>query len=157
MGGSYQFEDHSNENHSGETLDGIDLSYGSFVGTNLRNSTLTSGAFIQTDFSNANLRGTDLAGADFTDAIFNSSANLGDANLTNSVLIGVDLTGVNVRNAIFVGASYDATTILTFDPVAAGMVPVPELSTLTLLLIGFMAMAYPKASAARDGARFACP
>ena len=151
-GGSYPFEDHSSENHSGEILDGIDLSYGSFDGSNLRFTSLVSGVFVETNFSGTNLRDTNFTGADLTDAIFSPAANLGDANLTNAVLIGVDLTGVNVRNAIFVGASYDATTILSFDPLAAGMVPVPELSPLTLVLLGLMALAGLKSNSPLEGA-----
>jgi len=126
-GMSYPFEDHSGENHSNENLDGIDLSFGSFAGTNLRDSSLIAGILIQTDFSGSNLSNVNLQNADLTDAIFTSGVNLRDADLTGAVLIGIDLTGVNVRNAIFIGAFYDASTILPFDPAAAGMVAVPGL------------------------------
>jgi hypothetical protein len=152
-GGSYPFEIHAGENHSGRALDGIDLSFGSFATSNLRYSSLIGGVFVETDFSGTNLRDTDFSGSDLTNAIFSPAVNLSDANLTNTVLIGVDLTGVNVRNAIFVGAAYDATTILDFDPVAAGMVPVPELSPLTLVLLGLMAMAGLRTSRPLDAAR----
>jgi hypothetical protein len=143
-GGSYQNEDHSGENHSDENLDGIDLSFGSFAGTNLRDSSLTTGIFIQTDFSGSNLSNVNLQNADLTDAIFTSAVNLMDADLTGAVLIGIDLTGVNVRSAIFIGAFYDASTILPFDPVAAGMVAVPELSPLTLIMFGLLVFATSK-------------
>ena len=61
-------------------------------------------------------------------------------------LIGINLTGVNVGNAIFVGATYDSTTILTFDPVGAGMVYVPEMSPLTLIMLGLLIFATLKHS-----------
>ena len=140
-GMSYQDEDHSGENHSNQILDGIDLSFGSFASSNLRNSSFISGIFEQTDFSGSNMGGVNLQNADLTDAIFSSGTNLRDADLTSATLIGIDLTGVNVANAIFVGASYDSTTILTFDPVAAGMVYVPEMSPLTLITSGLLILA----------------
>jgi hypothetical protein len=139
--GDHRFEDHSGENHSNEFLDGIDLSGGSVVGINLRFSSLVGGTFVGTDFTNANLRNTDFTGADLTDAIFSAGANLRDADFTNAVIVGIDLTGVNVQNTIFTGAIYDATTILPFDPVAAGMTPVPELSPVLLIGFGLMGIA----------------
>lgn len=145
-GGSYQYEDHSGENHANVNLDGIDLSFGSFAGTNLKDSSLIAGIFIQTDFSGSNLSNVNLQNADLTDAIFTSGVNLKDADLTGAILIGIDLTDVNVLNAIFIGAFYDASTILpfAFDPVAAGMVAVPELSPLTLILFGLLVLATSK-------------
>jgi len=140
-GGWYQNEDHSGENHANENLDGIDLSFVSFASTNLKDSSLIAGIFIQTDFSGSNLSNVNLQNADLTDAIFTSAVNLRDADLTGAVLIGIDLTGVNVRNAIFIGAFYDASTILPFDPAAAGMVAVPELSPLTLIVFGLLVLA----------------
>jgi hypothetical protein len=139
-GGNYQLQDHSNENHSNQTLDGIDLSYGTLSGSNLRDSSLIGGVFVGTDFSDANLRNTNLTGADLTNSIFGPGVNLRDANLTNAILIGVDLTGIKVQNAVFIGATFDATTILTFDPIAARMLGVPEPSPLTLVLLGLVAM-----------------
>lgn len=140
-GMSYQYEDHSGENHSNETLDGIDLSFGSFASSNLRNSSFIAAVFVETDFSGSNMSGVNLQNADLTDAIFSSGTNLRDADLTSAILIGIDLTGVNVGNAIFVGASYDSSTILTFDPVAAGMVYVPEMSPLALITSGLLILA----------------
>jgi len=140
-GGSYQFEDHSGENHRNETLDGIDLSFGTFAGTNLSGTSLIGAVFVQTDFTGANLRGTNFTRANLTDATLSPGVNLRNANLTNANLVGVDLTGINITNAIFVGAAYDATTILTFDPVAAGMTPVPEQSPVLFLLLGLTTFA----------------
>ena len=140
-GGSYQFEDHSNDNHSGEILDGIDLSFGSFASSNLRNASFIAAVFEQTDFSDANLLNVDLMGADLTDAVFNSGTILKNADLSGAVLVGIDLTGVNVQNAIFIGALYDSTTILPFDPVGAGMVVIPELSPMTLMGFGLLILA----------------
>ena len=143
-GGSYQNEDHSGENHANENLDGIDLSFGSFANSNVRNSSFIGAVFVQTDFSGANMGRVNLQNANLTDALFSSSTNLRNADLTSAVLIGIDLTGVNVGNTIFVGATYDATTILTFDPVAAGMIYVPEMSPLTLIMLGLLIFAGSK-------------
>jgi len=140
-GMSYQYEDHSAENHSGEILDGIDLSFGSFAGTNLKDSSFIAAVFVETDFSGSNLSNVNLQNADLTDAIFSSAVNLRDSDLSGANLVGIDLTGVNVRNAIFVGATYDSTTILAFDPVGAGMVYVPEMSPLTLIMLGLLIFA----------------
>ncbi len=143
-GSFYQYEDHSLENHSGENIDGIDLSYGSFADSNLKDSSFISGVFVETDFSGANMINTNFQDADMTDAIFSSNTILKDANLSGAILIGVDMTDINVQNAIFIGAIYDSTTILPFDPVAAGMVAVPELSPLTLVMSGLMILAAMK-------------
>lgn len=140
-GMSYQYEDHSAENHSGEILDGIDLSFGSFASTNLRNSSFIAAVFVETDFSGSNMSGVILQDANLTDAAFSTTTNLRNADLTSATLIGIDLTGVNVGNAIFVGATYDSTTILTFDPVGAGMVYVPEMSPMTLIMVGLLIFA----------------
>jgi hypothetical protein len=142
-GGSYQFEDHSGDNkgHKNRTLDGIDLSFGSFASSDLKNTSFIGAIFVETDFSDADLLNTNLQNVDLTDSIFSSGTNLKNANLTNAVLIGVDLTGVDFKNAIFIGATYDSTTILTFDPVGAGMVLVPELSPLTLIMLGLLILA----------------
>jgi hypothetical protein len=141
----HQFEDHSGtDNHSNELLDGIDLSFGSFAGTNLKNTSFITGVFVQTDFSGANMLNVVLQNADLTDAIFTSGTNLKNADLTGAILIGIDLTGVNVQNAIFLGAIYDASTILPFDPVAAQMVAVPELTPLTLIMFGLLVFATSK-------------
>ena len=101
--------------------------------------------------------GVILQNADLTDAIFSSGTNLRDADLTSATLIGIDLTGVNVGNAIFVGASYDSTTILTFDPVAAGMVYVPEMSALILITSGLLILAALKHEAPRGLKRKTAP
>ena len=140
-GMSYQYEDHSAENHSGEILNGIDLSFGSFAGTNLKDSSFIAAVFVETDFSGSNLSNVNLQNADLTDAIFSSAVNLRDSDLSGAILVGIDLTGMNVRNAIFVGATYDSTTILSFDPVGAGMVYVPEMSPLTLIMLGLLIFA----------------
>ena len=140
-GSSHQFEDHSGENHSfDKILDGIDLSFGSFANTNLRNLSLIAGVFVQTDFSGANLSNVNLQNADLTDAIFSPGANLKNSDLTGANLIGIDLTGVNVQNAIFIGAIYDSSTVLPFDPVAAGMVPIPEMSPLLMMMLGLLTL-----------------
>jgi hypothetical protein len=139
-GMSYQFEDHSGENHADEFLDGIDLSFGSFANSNLRKSSLIAGVFVQTNFSDTNLRDVSLLNADLTDAIFSPGTILRDADLSGATLIGIDLTGVNVQNAIFIGATYDFTTVLPFDPVDKGMILVPELSPMTLMLLGLLMM-----------------
>jgi len=142
IAGSFiQFEIHSNENHSFQTLDGIDLSFGSFDSTNLMSSSLIAGIFVQTIFTNANMQDVDLTDADLTDAVFNSGTILRNADLTGANLVGIDLTGVNVQNAIFIGALYDATSILPFDPVAAGLVLIPEQSPITLMAFGLMMLA----------------
>jgi hypothetical protein len=156
-GMSYQYEDHAGQNHSNETLAGIDLSFGSFASSNLRNSSFIAAVFVETDFSGSNMGGVNLQNTNLTDAIFSSGTNLRDADLTSATLIGIDLTGVNVRNAIFVGASYDATTILTFDPVAAGMVYVPEMSPLTLIMSGLLILAALKHKAPHDLKRKTAP
>ena len=140
-GMSYRYQDHSAENHSGETLNGIDLSFGSFAGTNLRNSSFIAAVFVETDFSGSNMAGVNLQNANLTDAVFSDATNLRNADLTSATLIGIDLTDVNVGNAVFVGATYDSTTILTFDPVGAGMVYVPEMSPLTLIMLGLLIFA----------------
>jgi uncharacterized protein YjbI with pentapeptide repeats len=137
----YQFEDHSGENHSDQILDRIDLSFGSFASTNLKDSSFIAAVFVETDFSGSNMSGVNLQSANLTDAIFSSGTNLKDADLTSATLIGIDLTGVNVGNAIFVGAIYDSTTILTFDPMAMGMVYVPEMSAMTLIMSGLLILA----------------
>jgi hypothetical protein len=144
-GSSHQFEDHSGDsgdNHSNQTLDGIDLSFGSFANTNLRNSILIAGVFVQTDFSGANLSNVNLQNANLTDATFSPGTNLNNSDLTGANLIGIDLTGVNVRNAILIGAIYDSSTVLpfAFDPVARGMVPIPETSPLLMMMLGLMTL-----------------
>ena len=60
--------------------------------------------------------------------------------MTGANLIGIDLTGVNVQNAIFIGAIYDSSTVLPFDPVAAGMVPIPEMSPLLMMMLGLLTL-----------------
>ena len=139
-GSSYQYEDHSGENHSNQILDRIDLSFGSFANTNLKDSSLIAGVFVQTDFSNTNLSNVNLQSADLTNATISSGVNLSDSDLTGAILIGIDLTGVNVRNAIFIGAIYDSSTVLPFDPVAAGMVPIPEMSPLLMMMLGLLVL-----------------
>jgi len=152
-GQSYQFEIHSGEDHSNETLDGIDLSFGSFANTSLKNSSLTAGIFVQTDFSDTDFKNADLQNADLTDAIFNAGSNLKNADLSNAVLIGIDLTGVDVQNTTFTGATYDLTSTLPFDPVAEGMILAPELSPSTLIMLGLLVIAALK-HGERRGAAF---
>jgi hypothetical protein len=140
-GSSHQFEDHSGENHSSDlVLDGIDLSFGSFANTNLQKLSLIAGVFVQTDFSGANLSKANLQNADLTDAIFSPGTNLNNSNLTGANLIGIDLTGVNVNKTIFIGAIYDSSTVLPFDPVAREMVPVPEKSPLLMMMLGMLTL-----------------
>jgi uncharacterized protein YjbI with pentapeptide repeats len=151
-GSSIQFEIHSGERHRGDTLDGIDLSFGSFASSNLRDATLIGGIFVQTNFTDTNLRDADLSNADLTDAIFSSGTNLKDANLSGASLIGIDLTGVNTATANFSGATYDSTSILPFDPIAAGMVVIPEQSPMTLMLLGLVLLAATKRFEPQDEA-----
>jgi hypothetical protein len=140
-GGFYQFGDHSSENHSGQTLDGIDLSFGSFANSNIKNSSLVGGIFEQTDFSDANLQGADFTNANLQNATFSSGAILKNADFTGANLVGIDLTGVNVQNANFTGAYYDGTSVLPFDPVSGGMIVVPEISPLTMVMAGLLVFA----------------
>lgn len=143
-GGSYQFEDHSGEvDHKNGNLDGIDLSFGSFASSDLRNTIFVGAIFVETDFSDADLLNANLQNADLTDAIFSSGTSLKNADLSGAILIGIDLTGVDVKNVNWLGATYDSTTILPFpfDPVAEGMVLTPELSPLTLIMFGLLVFA----------------
>ena len=145
-GSSIQFEIHSGENHRWDTLDGIDLSFGSFASSNLRDTTLIAGIFVETLFTDTNLRDANLSFADLTNAVFNSGTNLRDANLSFATLVGIDLTGVNTTSTIFTGATYDATSILPFDPIVEEMVAIPEQSPMTLMAVGLLIMAAMKRS-----------
>jgi len=151
-GGFYQFEDHSSENHSGQTLDGIDLSFGSFADSNIKNSSFIGGLFEQTDFSDANLQGVDMTNANLLNATFSSGANLKNADLAGANLVGIDLSGVNVQNTNFTGAFYDGTSVLPFDPTAEGMIAVPEISPLTMVMAGLLIFASTKEERARVSA-----
>jgi hypothetical protein len=143
-GGFYQGEDHSFENHSGQTLDAIDLSFGSLAGSNVKNSSLV-GAFLEgTDFTDANLQGVDLTNAYLFNATFTPGVNLKNADLTGANLAGIDLTGVNLQNVTFTGAYYDATSVLPFDPTVQGMVYIPEISPLTMVMMGLLIFASMK-------------
>jgi hypothetical protein len=151
-GGFYQFEDHSSENHSGQTLDGIDLSFGSFASSNIKNSSFVGAVFEETDFSGANLQGVDMTNANLTNATFTSSANMKNADLTGANLVGIDLTGVNLQNVTFTGAYYDGTSVLPFDPSVEGMIAVPEISPLTMVMMGLLAFASMKDDRGRTAA-----
>jgi hypothetical protein len=146
-----RYGDHSSENHQNQTLDNIDISHGTFAGSNLKNTSLVGGVFRRTDFSNTNLQGADFTNADLLNAIFSSGANLKNANLSGANLIGVNLTGINIQGANFTGAIYNTSSTLGFDGAAAGMIAVPELSPFTLVVMGLLILAGSKDEGLRRG------
>lgn len=119
----HTFEDHSNDDHRNEDLGGLDFSFGTFANTDLRGTDFVGTILENVDFSNADLRGN----GDFSGAFF------GGANLTGIVTNGA---------TSLTGAFYTPTTIFGpgFDPVAEGMVLVPEPRAALLLGGGLLAL-----------------
>jgi uncharacterized protein YjbI with pentapeptide repeats len=153
---------HDGENHIAVNGSNADISGGSFVGTNLRNTTFVGTNFSGADFTNANLRNTDATGANFSNTDLTSTL-LRDGTFANAIFDGTVMTG-NLLNADFDGASFlngadlsaatnwatsswngalfDGTTVLPagFDPVAAGMVFVAEPHTAAMLGLGLLGL-----------------
>jgi uncharacterized protein YjbI with pentapeptide repeats len=95
---------HDGENHIAVNGSNADISGGSFVGTNLRNTTFVGTNFSGADFTNANLRNTDATGANFSNTDLTSTL-LRDGTFANAIFDGTVMTG-NLLNADFDGASF---------------------------------------------------
>lgn len=109
-GGSHAGEDHSFENHRGETLTAIVISDATFEGSNLRDSILDDALALRTDFTNAQLRGTSFQNATLTDAVF-AGAGLRNADFTAAFAAGADFSGANFRDATMAGVSFDGASL----------------------------------------------
>ena len=157
------FADHSGEDHSfdslkhkNEYLEGIILSGADLTQTNFMNATLRGAIMISAILTDANLMNADLTGADLTNALM-SGVNAKNADFTNATLDGVFFPTGDIKNAIFIGASllgadlsslinadkaifvgavYDAATLLAPGMDTSFMTLVPEPSPAILLLFG---------------------
>ena len=122
----------------GAILDGADLSNANLLFANLTGASLTGVTLAGTTLRSSNLSATNFSGTDFANADLRG-ANLGGASLT-----GADLSAVNAdASTNYNGATYDwGTQFATgFDPVAAGMILVPEPTSFAMLLLGLAALA----------------
>jgi hypothetical protein len=139
-GTDHQAEDHSFENHSSDVMDGFDLTDSTFEGSNLKDAFFVGGDLTRVILSGVNLSGGDLTNAILTNAVFSSGSNLKDTILVGATVFGLDLTGVNVSGADFTNALYNGTETLPFDPVAAGMILVPEATPASMLMLGLFGL-----------------
>ena len=81
-------------------LDGANLKYSKFRGTNLSNSILSGSQLFMTDFSGANLKGSEMNALDLTNSIF-ISANLDNIKLNESNVSGMDLAKYKIDEKFF--------------------------------------------------------
>ena len=152
----HQSETHSFDDHRNEDLTGFDLSFTTFESSDLRNVIFTGATLFQTNFTNADLRGVT-----FSPAMNMNGAILNGADLRGIDLSGVSLLGEDLRNITsnggtdFNGALFDASTQYDagFDPLAEGMVSVPEPTPAALALVGMAGLAWlgrPSPAPVRD-------
>lgn len=137
----HRFEDHSLDAiHRAEDLGGgLDFSFATFTGSDLRATAFTLDVLEGTIFAGADLRGADFGGAWLKDADLSGADLRTPTNFAGAFLGGADLTGITSNGAtLFAGALYNDGTSFDagFDPVAEGMILVPEPSTAALLLFG---------------------
>jgi uncharacterized protein YjbI with pentapeptide repeats len=128
-----RFADLADTDLTGADLTGADLSF-TVAADSIWANTILSGA----NLTNTYFAGSDLSGADLSGTL------LVDVDLNNVVLSGANLTGTDLFDTImweyanYTDALYDYDTIFPdgFDPVAKGMILVPEPATLSLLALG---------------------
>lgn len=153
----HQNEIHSpNDDHQDEDLSGFDLSFTTFASSDLRGVIFTGATLFQTNFTNADLRGvTFSAGMNMNGAILNG-ADIRGRDLSGVSLLGADLRNITSNGGTkFTGALFDGNTQYDagFDPLAAGMVSVPEPTPAALALLGMAGLAWlgrPSPAPVRD-------
>ena len=123
-------------------------------GANFRNSDFSysfgkGGLYLAggADFTNAKIMNADIGagtGSNFTNVDFTGSEMSGD--FTNAIFVAADLSGTwDLEYGVFTGATYSGGSLSNrtlfptgFDPIAAGMVLVPEPSTAILVTLGLI-------------------
>ena len=148
---------HYNCDFSHAILRGADLSGGYgvsaiFVDADLTGANLSASNSFEDNFTGANLTNatldTYLDGVPFAGANLHG-ANFAGADLYTTSFVNTDLSGANFsaavrfNQAIFGSTLYDSSTVFPsgFNPAAAGLILVPEPSTLVLLGVGAVGFA----------------
>ena len=129
-------EDHSADSHSGY-LEGIDLSFADLSNSDFSLVNLTSADLTSADVSNTILTSANLTGAIFV------GVDLSQSDLSGSTVSGADFSGADVSVVDWTGVLYNGATIFPsgFDPVANGLVFVPNPDTGVLLATGLVGLA----------------
>jgi hypothetical protein len=119
--------------------DGANFTGASLVNAELRGMGGTEVVFADADLSGVEMDDSFFHFSDFRNVNF-AGADLGEFTAEDSDFRGADLSSAVNMDSLFFRSVYDSSTHFPsgYDPQGAGMIFVPEPTTATLLLLGFM-------------------